>query len=200
MWLNVFLFVVIIALWTIVSVYGYSFYSSTLQNHYKFSMLYQAGFLNIYQCVLGIVYVLGITENFQSVRWTIFSFIELTFLFFILRTYTNRHIELIITSVFLIFLLMSTIMVSLIFNIILVLILVGVSLCSKDDILRKWFSVSFILYGFTSIIPAIFGFTQVESLLIGVAFSLHFMIGVRKLYHKEKTDENLKKLINEGKL
>lgn len=194
---DVLLSIAIIILWTTVSVYGFSFYASSRQNHYKFSHLYQAGFLNIFQSLLGIYFIVTGDDRLQSARWITFSFLELVFLYFILRSYNKRHIELIVVSLFMVVLLLSTLWLNLIFNIMIVAILVTLSILSKDRILSRWFSVSFILYGFTSIIPSIYGFTQTESLLAGLIFSLHFMIGVRKIYHQEKIDDELKKKIIE---
>lgn len=200
MWLNVFISVLIILPWIYTGALSYSFYSSSLHNHYKMKHLYSISILNVFQAVLGIIYILGITERFQSARWLIFTFIELMFLFFVLRSYSNRHFELVVTSFYTVILVLSTLWLHLIFNVAVVLILILLCLMSKDKILQRWFTWSFVLYGLTSIVPNIFTFTGTESLLVGLIFTVHFSIGVIKIYRKEKVDDNLKKLLLENKL
>lgn len=198
--LNTLISIAIILLFVYVGVLCYSFFSTSIKNHYKFKHLFQVSVLNIFQAFLGIYFIITGDDVFQEARWISFSFMEMAFLYFIMRSYKNRHFELIITSVYLITLLLSTLWLNLAFNMAIVAMLVLLSLFSNDEILKKWFSISFALYGMTSIIPSVFGFTQVESLLMGLVFSVHFTVGVWKLYHKERTDDELKKLIMQEKL
>lgn len=197
---NVAMFVIMIIMWMYAGVLSYSFYSTSQKNHYKFKHLYQAAVLNIFICVLGIYYLISGNEMLQPARWLSFTFLELTFLYFVLRSYSDRHFELIVTSIYLITLILSTLWLNLIFNIMVVMILIVLCLASKDEILKKWFSISFVLYGFTSIIPTIYTVTGTESILMGLIFTTHFVIGVKKIYVKEKVDEELKKLLLENKL
>lgn len=200
MWLNVFLFVIIIALNVYSATLSYSFYSTSKKNHYRFRHVYTISILLSFQCVLAIYYLCTGDSSVSSARFMAFNLAEVSMFYFIIRSYPNRHFELIITSVFTIIILVSAIWMSLFYNILIALILISLSLLSKDDVLIKWFSISFMLYGLTSIVPTIFGFTHFESILMGLIFTIHFTLGVRKLYHKEKTDDELKKLILEDKL
>lgn len=197
---NVAMFVIMIIMWMYAGVLSYSFYSTSQKNHYKFKHLYQASILNVFICVLGIYYLISGNSDLQSARWLSFTFFELTLLYFVLRSYSDRHFELIVTSIYLITLILSTLWLNLAFNIAVVLMLIILCLASKDKILRNWFSVSFVLYGLTSIIPAIYTFTGAESILMGLIFTTHFVVGVKKIYVKEKVDEELKKLLLENKL
>jgi hypothetical protein len=85
-------------------------------------------------------------------------------------------------------------------NLVIVAFLVVLALLSNEKIIKHWFSWSFVLYGLTSVVPVYFGFTQTESILMGVIFTFHFAIGVKRLYEKDKVDDELKKLLLKNKL
>lgn len=200
MWLNVFLFVIIIALNVYGATLSYSFYSTSKKNHFRFKHAYTSNVLLILQSILAIYFLISGNDRLNEARWMCFNLAELSMFYFVLRSYANRHFELIITSVFMVILMLSTLYLSLIFNLMIVAILIGLSLASRDNMLKRWFSVSFLLYSFTSIVPVVLGFTQTESILAGLVFTLHFTVGIRKLYMMQKTDEELKRLIQDGKL
>lgn len=200
MGINILMFLAIIVLNLYSGMLSFSFYGTSKKNHFKFKHAYTSNVLLILQSVLAIYYLVSGNDRFNDARWIAFSLAELSMFYFVLRSYPNRHFELIITAVFMVVLLMSTLWLNVWYNVLIVLILVILSLLSRDEILSKWFSISFLLYGMTSIIPNLFGFTQFESILMGLLFTIHFTIGIRRLYVKEKTDEHLKDLIKQGKL
>lgn len=195
MWLNVLMFLAIIVLSLYSATLCYSFYSSAKLNHYRFRHLYQFSILIIFESVLAIYSLITSDTTVNEIRWMAFSFAELSIFYFILKSYSNRHFELIIGSVYIIILLISSLLLNVWLNILLVLILIMLSLMSKDKILKSHFSCSFALYGCTSVVPSVFGFTQFESILMGLIFTLHFTLGIRKLYVHEKTDDELKRML-----
>jgi hypothetical protein len=135
-----------------------------------------------------------------EIRWMCFTFAEMGMFNFVITPYKSRHFELIATSVFTLLLLTSSLWYSMVANLVIAGFLIVLATLSKYDILRRWFTWSFALYGLTSVVPIYFGFTQTESILMGVIFTLHFAIGVKKLYVKDKVDDELKKLLLENKL
>jgi hypothetical protein len=108
----------------------------------------------------------------------------------------KRTYELILVSFFTLLVVISYTYWWLGFNLMIAGILTFLACKSQEEITRKFFSISMILYGMTSVVPVIFGFTTNASLFMGVIFSLSFAIGSHKLYMKEKIDDELKKMFN----
>ena len=200
MWLNVVLNLIIIAIWSYVSVLSFSFYSGGKFNRFMFKNAYVIGSLNILQAILAIYYIVTGDSSMQQIRWISFGMIEMNFLQFALRGYKKRHIELLIMAFFNVLIIANIVHWSLFVNCVISLTLIILSYFSGVKILKKYFTWIFALYGMTGVVPSIFGITTTESLIIGVIFSLSFVFGIIKLYKHEKTDLELKQLLLENKI
>lgn len=198
--LNIFLFCVIIVLWLYVGVLSFSFYSTGKFNRFFFKNIYVISILNIFQSILGVYVITTGDASVNNARWMAFSFMEINFMYFVLRASKKRHIELITMAFFNILVLTSSVQYSIVLNIAIAVILSALAFKSGVKILRRYFTWIFLLYGMTSVIPVLCDFTSTESLLIGVAFSISFLFGTIKLYKKEKVDAELKELIIDNKL
>lgn len=198
--LGVVLSLIIIGIWLCTGTLAFTFYSSKIYNHFMFRSAFLISYLNLFQAVLGIYYIITGDGQYQMSRWTTFSLIEVTMLSFLIRGTKKRQFELIITSVFMTLILLSISYPWLIFNLLICAILSTIAYRSEEQIIKKWFTPTMIMYGMTFVVPSIFGLTTNESLGVGVIFSLMFMLGVSKLYNKEKTDDKLKEMIKNGEL
>lgn len=191
---------IIIGLWLYAGALSYAYYSTTTKNHYRYKNIYTVSVLTITQSILGIYYILTGDDYLNPARWIAFTLIEYQFLGFLLRGTSKRQFELILTSMYSVLLLLSTLYLSVWFNIAIAAILVCIAYHSHEPIVKKWFTPAMIIYAFTSIIPAIVGFTTNESLLVGVLFSISFVYGAKKLYDKEHINDKLKEMIIDGEL
>ena len=167
--LGVVLSFIIIGFWLYSGALSYSYYSTSVKNHYRYKNIYTISVLNVFQAVLGIYFIVTGDEIFQQVRWLTFTLIDYQLLGFLLRGTNKRQFELIITSVYSILLLLSTLYLSVWFDVAIALILVCVARKSHESIVKSWFALSMIIYGFTSVIPTMVGFTTSESLLTAVS-------------------------------
>lgn len=200
MGINIFLYVLIIMVDLYIATISFSFFATSKVNHFKFKHIYQMKVLLIFQSILAIIVLITGNKELNSIRWLCFTFAEYSMLLFAISHYKKRHFELLITSIYIILLLISTLMYSLAISLIITGILVLLCLLSKEEIVKKWFSVSFLIYGLVNIVPYYFGLTDTESILVGLIFTLHISAGVVKLYQKDKVDDELKKLLAEGKI
>lgn len=198
---NVFLNSIIIALWLVVGAMSFNFYVSNTENHFQFKSLFSLSSAQILGCIMAYPYILGVTDRFQYARMILFSIMEIMILNFLLRTTSiRRPWELVLTSVFMVIILFSTIYNSLLFNILITAILFYVALKSSEYVIRKYYSISMATYFLVSVIPAIFGFTGTQSLAIGAIFSWTFLFASYKIYKKERINDKLVEMVKSGEL
>ena len=193
--LNVILSIIIIGIWLYIGALSYSYFVSQKVNHYLFKSLFTASFFQCAQGILGIVYIIGITDQYQPIRWIIFSLFEIMTMNMLFRTAkVKRPYELIISVVFMVIVLINMVHINLIFNITIALTLMFIAYHSTEPIVKKYFTISMGLYGMTSIVSAMFSFTGMQSLIMGIIFSISFMIASQKIYDKERIDDKLKQI------
>lgn len=173
----------------IVSVMCYEFYTTTLVNRFKFRYWFAIGFLNAFHILLALYFEVTGDATYQTVRWATFALMDVLYLEIFLRpnTFKERRIELLVRVGFYYITLLSPVIMFYPLNILIALTLATIAWLSKEP-MHKWFTVSFIIYAFTTIIPEIFGYGTDISFLTGVAFMLHLMFGVYKLYKMEKVE------------
>lgn len=192
---------IIIVLFLHVARLSYSYYASSVVNHYRFRTLYSIGFLLVFQSILAFNYIWFGNIEFQGVRWLIFYITETLYLsMFLKNTKLNRKSELSITSLFLVVILVGTIEYNIVLDLIKVAILITLTLKSNEALVRKYFTKSMIVYGFVSIVPTVYGLTGSASLFMGVLFGLSFAYASKKIYDKEKIDDFLLEQIRKEEL
>ena len=91
----------IMVMWIITGTMSFNFYVSKHENHFLFKLIFTISSLNLLGVILAFPHILEITSQFQSVRWIIFSFLEIMMMNMFLRTTSiRRPWELILTAVF----------------------------------------------------------------------------------------------------
>lgn len=173
----------------IVAVMCYEFYTTGLVNRFKFRYWFSIGFLNAFHISLALYYEVTGDARFQVVRWATFALMDVLYLEIFLRptTFKHRRNELLVRVVFYYVTLLSPVLMFYPLNITIALLLAYITYVTKEHY-YKWFTTSFILYAFTTIVPEVFGYGTDASFLMGVAFLLHLMLGVYKLYKLEKVE------------
>jgi len=190
---------IIIMLWLITGAMSFSFYVSNTENHFLYKSIFTISSMNLFCVVLAFPYILGVTDMYQNTRWICFGILEMLMFAMLLRTTSiKRPWELIITTSFMVIILISMVHPMLLYSIIITSLLLLVSIRSKEKLVRKYYSISMATYGFTSIIPAIYGFTSAQSLLMGCVFSWTFLWASLKIYRSEKVDEKLKQMLRDN--
>lgn len=175
----------LIIVWTIVPVLSYEVFSKAKNNHLKFRYWFSIGMLTMFQLLLGALYILEINTELQSVRWIAFVFIDWMLLEIFIVAIIQRKIELFTRVIFFTLLLLDTVVVSFIPLFLVACILTVLAYKSKCVITSEHFRYTFILYMGAIIAPHIFGFTSIESLLIGLVYSIHLVWGFIKIYNLE---------------
>lgn len=199
MFISVFIGVVlsciIIGVWGYIGVLTFALYSTALDNHHQMRMFYTIAVLNIMQALLGIYYIITGNGDWQQARWVAFALIEIAYLSFVLGAFKVRWLELGVRTFFYIIVLASIVVSNVWLNIAISMILALLAYHSQEKLIKKYFTWIFIVYAFVNIIPVIAGFTTNYSLLTGVVYTSMFAYGAKKLYDKEKVNDEIESQI-----
>jgi hypothetical protein len=180
---------IIISIWGYIGVLTFALYSTTVTNHHQMRMFYTIAVFNIVQAILGIYFITTGNSEWQVVRWTAFSLIDIAYIGFVLGTFKHRWKELVVRTMFWILVLVNVNIYSIWISISVSLILACLASINKEQVIRKYFPTIFIIYSLTTIVPYLTGFTTNSSLFMGVVYTFAFAYGVKKLYNKEKIND-----------
>lgn len=193
--LEPFLTLVLLVLWGSTTMYCYEFYKSGLYNRYKFRYWFSIGMLNIFHLFMLIVYKhTGVTEFLEG-RWIAFLIIELLYLEIFIVPVRKRYVELFIRTGYYFLLVMTYSLDNDLIFLGNIAILFWLANKSEYNILRTHFRVSFLLYVLVITVPILFGYSTAASLIAGLIFSSHIIVGIRKLYYLEHGDEMMKQVL-----
>ena len=191
--MRILLYFILIIAATTISVHCFEFYTTAMENRYKFRYWFAIGIVNIFHILLAIYGDLSGDYSLQSARWASFALMDVLLLEIFVSSVKGRRLELFIRSSYYVSSLASPVILTWIFPVYNCGILIYLALKSEKYPHNRHFAVSFILYALTTIVPTIWGFGTNLSFFMGVLFLGHLMYGVHSLYRKEKVYEHLQK-------
>lgn len=181
--------------WVSVVVMTYEFYTTGKRNRFKFRFWYSIGMLNIFHLLLAVVYRHTGSQMFQDARWLAFLLIDAMLLEIFIYPLKHRQPELIIRTVYYFALIMDQVSNHPYFCLVNITILVYLTFKLEYNDIGKHFRKTFLIYYGVVLVPYMTGYTQTWSLLIGLVYSTHCALGVRKMYKAEKVDELMREQI-----
>lgn len=189
--IDILLLISLICIWTDVITRSHEFYSTAKFNRYKFRYWFAVGSLNIFHICLAFIYRITGNVVYQDARWITFLIINVLLFEIFVTSVKNRHLELYARVTYYILLVMEAISdKSYLLPILTITLLILVAQQCEHKVIAEHFRKTFYIYYLVYLVPLFVNeYTTTLSLTVGVIYSFHVMMGVRKLYDIEKVDE-----------
>ncbi len=178
--------------WAFVFIYTYEYFTRAVYNRLRFRYWLVVSFFNMIHVLLAFFFVFMNVPEIQRLRLLIFLIINLNMFEVFMYTAHNiidRKTEAKLRIVFPLINIVSSITLYVPFILISNAILIYLAYICKN----KHFIISFSLYLSIFIVVHFFGFITIPSLITGFLYSIHVMIGIRKMYKEEHIEEQIKK-------
>lgn len=184
--------IALLGIWIPVCVMTYEFYTTGKRNRFKFRFWFSIGMLNLFHILLAILFKFTGNPTFQEARWLAFILIDAMLLEIFIYPLKQRTSELVFRVIYYFSLIMDQMSNHPFFLLINISLLIYLASKSEYPEISKHFKWTFVIYYGVVLVPYISGYTQTWSLLIGLLYSFHVVLGVKKLYICEQVDEYIR--------